>query len=106
MPSSRLSSRGLRRHPHRHPGHPIGWYEHQPDRAFTAVSWNASALQLAERLEGAPHLADIPGTLFLAGGSPVTAKGGAPIAGIGVAGSRGGDQDEEFAQAGGAAVGS
>ncbi|MEE1813598.1 heme-binding protein, partial [Streptomyces sp. SP18ES09] len=47
---------------------------------------------------------DIPGTLFLAGGAPVTAKG-APIAGIGVAGAPSGDLDEKFAQAGVASLG-
>ncbi|WP_329603889.1 GlcG/HbpS family heme-binding protein, partial [Nocardia seriolae] len=69
-------------------------------KAFTAVSWNAPTSQLVKRLDGAPHLADIPGTLFLAGGTPVTAKGGAPIAGIGVAGAPSGDLDEKYAQAG------
>ncbi|APA99201.1 hypothetical protein NS506_05155 [Nocardia seriolae] len=35
----------------------------------------------------------------------MTAKGGAPIAGIGVAGAPSGDLDEKFAQAGVAALG-
>ncbi|WP_459962214.1 GlcG/HbpS family heme-binding protein [Nocardia sp. IFM 10818] len=69
-------------------------------KAFTAVSWNAPTSELAQRLNSAPHLADIPGTLFLAGGAPVDAKGGAPIAGIGVAGAPSGDLDEKFARAG------
>ncbi|WP_329120757.1 GlcG/HbpS family heme-binding protein [Streptomyces sp. NBC_01465] len=74
-------------------------YEAAEKKAFTAVSWNAPTSELAKRLENAPTLKDIPGTLFLGGGAPVTAKG-APIAGIGVAGAPSGDQDEKFAQAG------
>ncbi|MGW1429808.1 heme-binding protein, partial [Streptomyces sp. NPDC002431] len=61
--------------------------------------WNAPTSELAKRLANAPTLKDIPGTLFLAGGAPVTAKG-APIAAIGVAGAPSGDLDEKFAQAG------
>ncbi|MFD3742118.1 hypothetical protein AMK21_11550 [Streptomyces sp. CB00316] len=68
-------------------------------KAFTAVSWNAPTSELAGRLEKAPNLKDIPGTLFLAGGAPVQVKG-APVAGIGVAGAPSGDLDEKFAQAG------
>ncbi|MFF2141161.1 heme-binding protein [Kitasatospora sp. NPDC058190] len=72
-------------------------------KAFTAVSWNAPTSELAKRLAQAPNLKDIPGTLFLAGGAPVQAKG-APVAGIGVAGAPSGDLDEQFAQAGVAAL--
>jgi len=72
-------------------------------KAYTAVSWNAPTSELAERLKQAPHLKDIPGTLFLAGGVPVTAQN-APIAGIGVAGAPSGALDEKFAQAGAEAV--
>ncbi|WKX69331.1 heme-binding protein [Streptomyces sp. XD-27] len=72
-------------------------------KAFTAVSWNAPTSELAKRLEQAPNLKDIPGTLFLAGGAPVKAAG-APIAGIGVAGAPSGDLDEKYAEAGVAAV--
>lgn len=79
-------------------------YESAERKAFTAVSWNAPTSQLAERLEQAPNLKDIPGTLFLAGGVPVSA-GNAPIAGIGVAGAPSGALDEKFAQAGANAVG-
>ncbi|MFD8571211.1 heme-binding protein [Streptomyces sp. NPDC057694] len=78
-------------------------YESAEKKAYTAVSWNAPTSELAKRLESAPNLKDIPGTLFLAGGAPVTAKN-APIAGIGVAGAPSGDQDEKFAQAGVAAL--
>jgi uncharacterized protein GlcG (DUF336 family) len=74
-------------------------YDAAQKKAFTAVSWNAPTSELAGRLANAPTLKDIPGTLFLAGGAPVTAKG-APIAGIGVAGAPSGDLDEKFAQAG------
>ncbi|MGY0024870.1 GlcG/HbpS family heme-binding protein [Streptomyces sp. cg35] len=78
-------------------------YEAAQKKAFTAVSWNAPTSELAKRLEKAPTLKDIPGTLFLGGGAPVAAKG-APIAGIGVAGTPSGDLDEKFAQAGVAAL--
>ncbi|MGA5167682.1 GlcG/HbpS family heme-binding protein [Streptomyces lavendulocolor] len=78
-------------------------YESAVRKAFTAVSWNAPTSELAERLKSAPNLKDIPGTLFLAGGAPVAAKG-APIAGIGVAGAPSGALDEKFAQAGVAAL--
>ncbi|MFI6009953.1 heme-binding protein [Streptomyces sp. NPDC051243] len=78
-------------------------YESAERKAFTAVSWNAPTSQLAERLQQAPNLKDIPGTLFLAGAVPVTA-GNAPIAGIGVAGAPSGALDEKFAQAGADAV--
>ncbi|MFI0824031.1 heme-binding protein [Streptomyces roseolus] len=74
-------------------------YESAVKKAFTAVSWNAPTSELVKRLEQAPNLKDIPGTLFLGGGAPVTA-GGAPIAGIGVAGAPSGDLDEKFARAG------
>ncbi|MCX4668950.1 heme-binding protein [Streptomyces sp. NBC_01381] len=78
-------------------------YEAAEKKAFTAVSWNAPTSELAKRLDKAPTLKDIPGTLFLAGGAPVADKG-APIAGIGVAGAPSGDLDEKFAQAGVAAL--
>ncbi|WP_024754709.1 GlcG/HbpS family heme-binding protein [Streptomyces exfoliatus] len=79
-------------------------YEAAQKKAYTAVSWNAPTSELAKRLTNAPTLKDIPGTLFLGGGAPVTAKG-APIAGIGVAGAPSGDLDEKFAQAGVASLG-
>ncbi|MGW0883443.1 GlcG/HbpS family heme-binding protein [Streptomyces sp. NPDC002671] len=79
-------------------------YESAERKAFTAVSWNAPTSELAKRLTQVPTLKDIPGTLFLAGGAPVTAKG-APVAGIGVAGAPSGDLDEKYAQAGAAALG-
>ncbi|QNS02789.1 GlcG/HbpS family heme-binding protein [Streptomyces xanthii] len=79
-------------------------YESAEKKAFTAVSFNAPTSELVKRLANAPTLKDIPGTLFLGGGYPVTAKG-APIAGIGVAGAPSGDLDEKFAKAGADALG-
>ncbi|MFP3992693.1 heme-binding protein [Streptomyces sp. E11-3] len=79
-------------------------YESAQKKAYTAVSWNAPTSELVKRLEQAPNLKDIPGTLFLGGGAPVTVDG-APVAGIGVAGAPSGDLDEKFAQAGVAALG-
>ncbi|MFF2957872.1 heme-binding protein [Streptomyces sp. NPDC057963] len=78
-------------------------YESAVKKAYTAVSWNAPTSELAKRLEQAPNLKDVPGTLFLAGGAPVQVKG-APVAGIGVAGAPSGDLDEKFANAGVAAL--
>ncbi|MFD5557525.1 heme-binding protein [Streptomyces sp. NPDC127068] len=78
-------------------------YESAERKAFTAVSWNAPTSELVKRLAQTPNLKDIPGTLFLGGGAPVTVKG-APIAGIGVAGAPSGDLDEKFAKAGVAAL--
>ncbi|MFU9036104.1 MULTISPECIES: GlcG/HbpS family heme-binding protein [Streptomyces] len=74
-------------------------YESATRKAFTAVSWNAPTSELVKRLDQAPTLKDIPGTLFLAGGAPVR-DGDAPIAGIGVAGAPSGTLDEQFAEAG------
>ncbi|MFF1408031.1 heme-binding protein [Streptomyces sp. NPDC058294] len=79
-------------------------YESAERKAFTAVSWNAPTSELAGRLEQTPNLKDLPGTLFLAGGVPVTARN-APIAGIGVAGAPSGTSDEKYAGAGAAALG-
>ncbi|QTE02812.1 GlcG/HbpS family heme-binding protein [Streptomyces cyanogenus] len=79
-------------------------YESAQRKAFTAVSWNAPTSELAGRLAQAPNRKDIPGTLFLAGGTPVTAQG-APVAGIGVAGAPSGDLDERYAGAGAAVLG-
>ncbi|MER5933828.1 heme-binding protein [Streptomyces sp. NPDC002054] len=79
-------------------------YESAQRKAFTAVSWNAPTSVLVGRLAQAPNLKDIPGTLFLGGGTPVQAKG-APVAGIGVAGAPSGDLDEKYAKAGVEALG-
>ncbi|UOX88221.1 heme-binding protein [Amycolatopsis sp. FBCC-B4732] len=79
-------------------------YSSAQQKAFTAVSWNAKTSELVGRLQQAPTLKDIDGTLFLAGAVPVTA-GSTPIAAIGVAGAPSGAQDESFAQAGVDAIG-
>ncbi|MFG2892092.1 heme-binding protein [Streptomyces sp. NPDC048248] len=79
-------------------------FESASKKAYTAVAWNAPTSELVKRLDQAPTLKDIPGTLFLAGGAPVQAQG-APIAGIGVAGAPSGAADEQFAQAGAKALG-
>lgn len=79
-------------------------YESAQRKAYTAVSWNAPTSVLAGRLAQTPNLKDIPGTLFLAGAAPVQ-SGGAPVAGIGVAGAPSGDLDEKFAKAGVEALG-
>ncbi|MFD3870936.1 heme-binding protein [Streptomyces sp. NPDC058623] len=79
-------------------------YESAQRKAYTAVSWNAPTSVLAGRLAQTPNLKDIPGTLFLGGGTPVQFKG-APVAGIGVAGAPSGDLDEKFAKAGVDALG-
>ncbi|MFD4833609.1 heme-binding protein [Streptomyces uncialis] len=78
-------------------------YESAAKKAYTAVSWNAPTSELVKRLAQTPNLKDIPGTLFLGGGAPVTVKG-APVAAIGVAGAPSGDLDEKFAKAGVAAL--
>ncbi|MGW0662144.1 GlcG/HbpS family heme-binding protein [Streptodolium elevatio] len=78
-------------------------YESARLKAYTAASFNAPTSVLVGRLEQNPTLADIPGTLFLAGGVPVQFQG-APIAGIGVAGAPSGLSDEQYAQAGLAAI--
>jgi uncharacterized protein GlcG (DUF336 family) len=74
-------------------------YESAVKKAYTTVAWNAPTSDLVKRLENAPTLKDIPGTLFLGGGAPVATKG-VPIAGVGVAGAPSGDLDEKFAQEG------
>ncbi|MDX3535778.1 heme-binding protein [Streptomyces sp. MB09-01] len=79
-------------------------YDSAQRKAFTAVSWNAPTSVLVGRLAQTPNLKDIPGTLFLGGGTPVQANG-APVAGIGVAGAPSGDLDEKFAKAGVDALG-
>ncbi|RAJ42777.1 uncharacterized protein GlcG (DUF336 family) [Kitasatospora sp. SolWspMP-SS2h] len=78
-------------------------FESAERKAYTAVSWNAPTSELVKRLAQAPNLKDIPGTLFLGGGTPVQVKG-APIAAVGVAGAPSADQDEQFAQAGAAVL--
>lgn len=78
-------------------------FESAQKKGWTAVAWNAPTSVLAKRFAANPSMADIPGTLFLGGGAPVTVKG-APVAGVGVAGAPSGDLDETFAKAGVAAL--
>ncbi|MGW5777868.1 GlcG/HbpS family heme-binding protein [Streptomyces sp. NPDC003863] len=78
-------------------------YESAQRKAYTAASFNAPTSVLVGRLRQNPTLADIPGTLFPAGGLPIHYHG-APIAGIGVAGAPSGLTDEAFAAAGIAAI--
>ncbi|ROO85415.1 uncharacterized protein GlcG (DUF336 family) [Actinocorallia herbida] len=69
-------------------------------KAFTSVSFGRPTAELAANVTGSgATLRDIPGTLFLGGGLPI-ASGGAPIAGIGVAGAPSGDIDARLAQEG------
>lgn len=79
-------------------------YSSAEQKAFTAVSWNAKTSELVGRLQQAPTLKDIDGTLFLAGAVPFS-QGSTPIAAVGVAGAPSGTQDESFAQAGVDALG-
>ncbi|MFD0151128.1 GlcG/HbpS family heme-binding protein [Streptomyces sp. NPDC055721] len=78
-------------------------FESARRKAYTAASFNAPTSVLVGRLEQNPTLADIPGTLFLAGGLPIHYQGAA-VAGIGVAGAPSGLSDEQYAQAGIAAI--
>ena len=50
-------------------------YESAVKKAYTAVSWNAPTSELAKRLENAPTLKDIPGTLFLGGDADARDRG-------------------------------
>ncbi|MGW6647294.1 GlcG/HbpS family heme-binding protein [Streptomyces iakyrus] len=79
-------------------------YESAERKAFTTESWNAPTSELTGRLEQTPNLKDIPGTLFLGGGVPVTARN-APITGIGVVGAPSGTLEEKYARAGAAGLG-
>jgi uncharacterized protein GlcG (DUF336 family) len=73
-------------------------------KAFTAVSFGrpTSNLTAAAGASGIT-IHDIPNTLFLAGGVPITYKG-VPIGAIGVGGAPTGDLDEQHARAGLAAI--
>ena len=73
--------------------------ESAEQKAYTSASMGQPTGALAENATGdGPTIADLPGTLFLAGGVPVL-SGETPIAGIGVGGAPSGDIDEEIAQA-------
>ncbi|GAA1737924.1 hypothetical protein GCM10009809_36280 [Isoptericola hypogeus] len=69
-------------------------------KAYTAAAFGAPTSELAGRVaDHGPSIADLPGTMFLAGGVPVRAAG-ASIAGIGVGGAPDGAIDESCAAAG------
>ncbi len=69
-------------------------------KAYTAAAFGAPTSELAKRINGnGPSIADLPGTLFLAGGVPLKVNG-VSIAGIGVGGAPDGALDEACATAG------
>ena len=71
-------------------------------KAWTAVSWRASTLELAEVAKpGTPFfgLHHAPGALILGGGITIQAAGSI-VGGIGVSGAPGGQADEDCAKAG------
>ncbi len=69
-------------------------------KGYTAAAFGANTSDLAGRVKGdGPTIADLPGTLFLAGGVSVKA-GNASIAGIGVGGAPDGNADQACAAAG------
>jgi uncharacterized protein GlcG (DUF336 family) len=73
-------------------------------KAYTAAAFGAPTSELAKRINGTgPSIADLPGTLFLAGGIPLKVNG-ASVAGIGVGGAPDGALDEACASAGADAI--
>lgn len=73
-------------------------------KAYTAAAFGAPTSELAKRVNGnGPSIADLPGTLFLAGGVPLKVNG-VPVAGIGVGGAPDGALDEACATAGAEAI--
>lgn len=69
-------------------------------KGYTAAAFGANTSDLAGRAKGdGPTIADLPGTLFLAGGVSVKV-GNASIAGIGVGGAPDGNADQACAAAG------
>ncbi|MGI5175179.1 GlcG/HbpS family heme-binding protein [Dactylosporangium sp. CA-152071] len=73
-------------------------------KAFTAASFGQPTSALAGRVTGpGATLRDIPGTLFLAGGVPVTVDGQV-VGAIGVGGAPSGELDERYANAGAATL--
>lgn len=69
-------------------------------KAYTAAAFGAPTSELAKRINGnGPSIADLPGTLFLAGGVPLKVNG-VSVAGIGVGGAPDGALDEACATAG------
>ncbi|MGH8430689.1 MAG: GlcG/HbpS family heme-binding protein [Solimonas sp.] len=73
-------------------------------KAYTAAAFGAPTSELAGRITGqGPSIADLPGTIFLAGGVPLKVDG-VSIAGIGVGGAPDGKVDEACATAGAEAI--
>lgn len=73
-------------------------------KAYTAAAFGAPTSELSKRINGnGPSIADLPGTLFLAGGVPLKVNG-VSVAGIGVGGAPDGMLDEACATAGAAAI--
>jgi uncharacterized protein GlcG (DUF336 family) len=69
-------------------------------KAYTAAAFGTPTSELAKRINGnGPSIADLPGTLFLAGGVPLKVNG-VSVAGIGVGGAPDGALDEACATAG------
>lgn len=69
-------------------------------KAYTAAAFGAPTSELAKRINGTgPSIADLPGTLYLAGGVPLKVNG-VSVAGIGVGGAPDGALDEACATAG------
>ncbi|WP_430335061.1 GlcG/HbpS family heme-binding protein [Rhodococcus sp. ACT016] len=70
------------------------------EKGYTAAAFGANTSDLASRAKGdGPTVADLPGTLFLAGGVSVKV-GNTSIAGIGVGGAPDGNADQACAAAG------
>ncbi|MFF2243112.1 heme-binding protein [Arthrobacter sp. NPDC058130] len=73
-------------------------------KAYTAAAFGTPTSDLAKRINGnGPSIADLPGTLFLAGGVPLKVNG-VSVAGIGVGGAPDGMLDEACATAGASAI--
>lgn len=74
-------------------------------KAYTAAAFGAPTSELSGRISGngKPSIADLPGTLFLAGGVPLKVNG-VSVAGIGVGGAPDGMLDEACATAGADAI--
>ncbi|WP_426997962.1 GlcG/HbpS family heme-binding protein [Pseudarthrobacter sp. N5] len=73
-------------------------------KAYTAAAFGTPTSELAKRINNpGPSIADLPGTLFLAGGVPLKVNG-VSVAGIGVGGAPDGNLDEACATAGANAI--
>ncbi|NYD78459.1 uncharacterized protein GlcG (DUF336 family) [Arthrobacter cupressi] len=79
--------------------------EASKQKAYTAAAFGAPTSELNGRISGngKPSIADLPGTLFLAGGVPLKVNG-VSVAGIGVGGAPDGMLDEACATAGAEAI--